>query len=126
MTEPVGNSNEKKRAPLRNSDLPPRSSAPGKYFVYLTPGYTLEDHKRTVGADALPIDSIEQVGNLVVERATANHIASALSEDSIEQVVNQDTVYYVAQLSQSSLDAVRLDPSVWLVECSVVGYVDDD
>ncbi|KAF2717001.1 hypothetical protein K431DRAFT_316129 [Polychaeton citri CBS 116435] len=105
MSEIVDNGNAQKRAPLRNSDLLPQTIVPDEYFVYLEPGYTLAEHKRTVGAGVLPEGSIKQVNNLLS---------------------NRDSVYYIAYLSKGSLDTVRLDPGVQLVERNIVGYVDDD
>lgn len=92
------------RAPLRNADLPSQAIIPDQYFVYLEPGYTLEDHKRTVGEAALPEDSIIQVRDLATDRYG---------------------LYCVAHLGESSLDTVRLDPGVQLVECSIGGWLDD-
>ena len=105
MSEPVDDASAQRRAPLRNSDLPPQNIVPGQYLVYLQPGYTLEDHKRTVGEAALPEGSIKAVHNL--------HTA-------------QYDVYYTAQLSESSLDTIRLDPGVEFVECDICAWLDDD
>lgn len=105
MSEHVDNGSALKRVPLRNSDLPPRSIVPNEYHVYLKPGYTLEDHKRTVGADALPEGSIKQVRHLHLDG---------------------NPVYYTAHLSESSLDTIRLDPGVQITECNIRGYVWDD
>lgn len=93
------------RAPLRNTDLPPGSIVPGEYLVYLEPGCTIEEHRRTVGADALPEDSIKH--------------AIPLHADGYG-------LYYTAKLSESGLDKIRLDPRVLLTECKVMGYCWDD
>lgn len=52
------NNNASKRAPLKDCDLPQEGIVPNHYVVYLIPGYSLEDHKRTVGDDVLPESSI--------------------------------------------------------------------
>jgi len=83
-------------APLNNCDLPPEDVVPNEYIVYLVPDYSLEDHKRTVGA-ALPTDSIE-----VVQKLHSNA-----------------AVWYSAKLDVSSLDIIRSDTGVELVECDL-------
>jgi hypothetical protein len=93
-----------KRAPSRNADLPSQAIIPDQYLVYLEPGYTLEDHKRTIGDDALPDGSITRVRDLATDRYG---------------------VYYTAHLNTSSLDTIRLDPGVQLVECCIGGWLDD-
>ena len=107
MSEPVQDtsaSGAQRRAPLRNNDLPAGSIVPNQYLVYSKPGYTLEDHKRTVGEAALPEGSIKQVRNLATD---------------------QYGVYYTAHLNESSLDTIRLDPGVQLVECNLIVYLID-
>ena len=83
-------------ARLNNCDLPPEDVVPNEYIVYLVPDYSLEDHKRTVGA-ALPESSIE-----VVQKLHSN-----------------GAVWYSAKLDASSLDIIRSDTGVELVECDL-------
>jgi hypothetical protein len=86
-------------APLYNCDLPPERLRRNKYIVWLTPGYSLEDHKRTVG-DALP-------------------------EGSIQTILRIDprAVWYSAIIeSASAVDMIRRDPLVELVECSSLAH----
>lgn len=97
--------NSQRRAPLKNSDLPSGSFFPGHYFVHLEPGYTIENHNRTVGAAGLPEGSSKGVEVLSM---------------------HSDTLYYTAQLTECALDTIILDPGVQLVEHYVVGWVDDD
>jgi hypothetical protein len=52
-----------RQASLNNCNLPPEHIVPNEYIVYLATGYSLKDHKRTVGA-ALPEGSIEVVQRL--------------------------------------------------------------
>lgn len=94
----LGGENVARLAPLYNCDLPPQRLARDRYIVWLTPGYSLEDHKRTV-ADALP-------------------------EGSIQAILNIDprAVWYSAIIeSANALDTIRRDLGVLLVECSSLG-----
>ena len=101
---PLDSRDAAKKAPLRNVDLPLENIVPYQYLVYLEPGYSLEDHKRTVGADGLPEGSIKHV---------------------IDLHLDPNPVCCVAHLSESSLDTIRSDPGVDLVECDVRGNLDD-
>ena len=79
--------------PLNNCDLPPEHIVPNQYIIFLIPGYSFEDHKRTVG-DALP-------------------------EGSIKTVSRVDDIWYSAELDTSSLDTIRSDPGVRRAECNL-------
>ena len=83
-------------SPLSNCNLSLENIVPTEYIIYLAMDYSLDDHKRTVGA-ALPGGSIELVGKLYSNAA----------------------VWYSAKLDASSLDIIRSDPGVELVECDL-------
>lgn len=96
--------NGQERAPLRNTDVPSENIISDEYHVYPEPGYTLEDHRRNVAADSLSEGSIKRIKNSSVDGTP---------------------VYYIAHLSKSSLDTIRLDPRVRLTEYSICLNMDD-
>ena len=84
-------------APMRYCDDPERA-VPEEYFVYLHSGYELEQHKQAIGADA----------RAVLEKAITN----TFLED-----VNYGPYYAAMGLQNATLDAVRADIGVDLVQC---------
>lgn len=90
----MANDNDHYQAPLENSNSP--AAVKDSYEVYLKPGYTLEQHKQTVG--------------------------NSLSKDDIKHVrasPRRDYVLYTAILRPDTLAAVRADTGVELVECTL-------
>lgn len=76
---------------------------PHKYIVFLHFGYSLKEHKQAVGNDT---DLDSGITNIFPE--TANH-----------------GLDYAANLKKASLDAVRADIGVDMVECESEVYLVD-
>lgn len=78
-------------APLKNCDV--ENIVPRSYSVFLKRGYSLEQHKETIGIDLS--SSIEYIWP-----ETSRH-----------------GLYYAANLDDTTLAIVRRDPGVYQVEC---------
>lgn len=83
------------KAFLRNANHEHR--VPGSYFVFLRPGYTLEHHKAAIESTV----DLDQHALRVFERTIPGPI-----------------FYYVDDLEEDALDAIRLDIGVQMVECN--------
>lgn len=88
-------------APLHLCDS--RTLVPRQYAVFLHSGYSLEEHKQAVGNGA---DLNSSITNVFPERADHG-------------------LYYTAELHNASLDAVRADTGVDMVECDSELYLVD-
>lgn len=83
-------------APMHACDIPAEEIIPQSYIVFLHRGYTLEEHKRTIGG--------------AVDFDTVTHI---FPEHRIHGL------YYAIELEDHELVAVRADIGVDMVECNM-------
>ena len=89
-------------APIINCG-PPEDIVPDNYFVFLAPGYTVEQHKQAVHQRANLDSAITGVLDLRIT----------------------DYIYYGAVLSDAALADVRADPNVDFIECEHVVHLFD-